>query len=250
MLRRLKMVNFDLGGTFVNLGSTAPMKAIDLTLTSRGIFIKEQLIWEDMGLPKWEHLSKLFQKPRVANQFQSINNRLFDPKRDLSDIFRSYQENQLEVLRTDPESTQMVPHMKQLIEYLKSNNIKICLTSGYTRPMVNVITESLFNQGFVADFNISSSEAKSRGEMNMKCCEQFSIFHLDEALAIGDTLEDAKGAQEACMGFIGIESKHCTRQQFREAGANVSVPDVSHIEGLIEEDRMSIQDQLDVVYTV
>jgi HAD superfamily hydrolase (TIGR01549 family) len=244
------MVNFDLGGTFVNLGCTAPMKAIDLTLTSRGIFIKEQLIWEDMGLPKWEHLSKLFQKPEVANQFQSINNRLFDPKRDLSDIFHYYQENQLHILRTDPESTQLVPHMKELIEYLKSNKIKICLTSGYTRPMVNEIINSLFTQGFVADFDISSSEAKSRKEMNMKCCEQFSIFHLDEAVVIGDTVEDAKGAQEALMKFIGIESKHCTRRQFREVGTNVSVPNVSHIETLIEESKMNMQHKLDVMYNV
>ncbi len=243
MWRFLKLVNFDLGGTFVNLGCTAPVKAIDKTLTSRGIFIPEHIIRQDMGLPKLQHLSKLFQKPEVAKQFREINNRLFDNDRDLSDMFKSYIENQLEVLQTNHQSSELVPGMKPLIRYLKQHKIKICVTSGYTRPMVNEIIKGLFFQGFVPDFNISSSEASSRKEMNILCCKQFGM-EFENALVVGDTLEDVKGAQQANMRFIGIESQYCTREQFRECGANVSVPNVSHIL------KMMQAQPLDIIYNV
>jgi phosphonoacetaldehyde hydrolase len=245
MFRQLKVVNFDMGGTFVNLGCTAPVKALDRTLRSRGIVVDKSLIWQDMGLPKLEHLRNLFLKPEVSKQFQQVNNRPFDYDRDLSDMFKLYYKNQLEVLRADPEATKLVPHIKELIQDLRLKKIKICLTSGYTRPMVNAIMNSLFLQGFIPDFDVSSSEGRSRKEMNLMCCRQFG-FDNNNALVIGDTLEDARGAQEALMGFIGIESPHCGREQFREAGANVSVPDVSYITNMMQEHHK----KLDIIYNV
>jgi phosphoglycolate phosphatase-like HAD superfamily hydrolase len=115
--------------------------------------------------------------------------------------------------------------------------------------MVNEIMKSLFLQDFIPDFDVSSSEAKSRKEMNLMCCKQFG-FDNDNALVIGDTLEDARGSQQAFMGFIGIESPYCSREQFREVGANVSVPDVSHITKMMQEYDNNYKMEMDILYNV
>jgi len=217
-----KIVNIDLGGTLIDRKCNGPVLAMRKTFLQYGFTkITKTDIRQDMGLPKLQHIRNLFQ----LKQSQEL-------KPDIMDFYKKYEENQLNVLEKNRESTKLVVGATHLIQFLRDNKIKICLTTGYNRLMLDAILKSLNSQGFVPDFDISSSEASSRQEMNEKCCLQFNTTN---AIAIGDTLQDARGARTAGLGFIGISGTCCKMEEFRQVGANFIIPDISHVAKLLQD---------------
>jgi phosphonoacetaldehyde hydrolase len=230
---KIRLCIFDLGGTLIDKQCQAPVIAMQRLFAKRGFDIHEHDIRTSMGLPKIQHLSQIMKLSYVDQQFHDLNRRKFDDCRDLNEMFLAYQIEQLAVLKTNDESTQLVDGARRIIEYLREKKIQIALTTGYNRLMMNVIKQSLSRQGFIADFDVSSSEANSRKEMNMKCCDQFCILKKEHAIAVGDTINDLRGAQLANVNFVGIENEWCSKERFDHLGANTSISNIFELVDII-----------------
>lgn len=219
-LKRLKLCIGDGAGSWFDIHSKAPVVAIQKTLSMYGVNASEMDIRRDMGLPKRQHFQGLLKMDHLAKQFPQ-----YDSHRDLEEILETYKSQQVDVLAKNKEFTRLVDGAPEFIEFLKSQNIKIGLTSGYNRTVMDVILNSLASQGFMPDVSVSSTECNSRRDMNLHCLDSFN-FAKSEALAFGDTKFDFEGAYLAGISFCGIEHQFCSKLDFDEFGCSKTVPKI------------------------
>jgi phosphonatase-like hydrolase len=104
----------------------------------------------------------------------------------------------------------------ELFQYLKENNIKIALTTGFYRKVTNIILEKLGwhigldyqakgNSESIIDLSIASDEVahgRPKPDMVLKAIEIFGIKNLENVLTIGDTPSDILAGDSAGVGYV------------------------------------------------
>lgn len=104
----------------------------------------------------------------------------------------------------------------ELFKYLKENNIKIALTTGFYRKVTNIILEKLGwhigldgqakgNSESIIDLSIASDEVahgRPKPDMVLKAIEIFGIKNLENVLTIGDTPSDILSGDSAGIGYV------------------------------------------------
>ncbi len=229
----VRAVILDGAGTLFDVKSIGPVLALSDTLLQHNYSgFTEADIRKDMGLPKSLHLAKLFQLPHLAAQFRNRHHRRFVYPYDVSLFYDDYKKLQLKVLKDDPECTRLVDTGLKLVEFLKTNKKLIGLVSGYDRVMMNVILPKLAEQGFEANITCSSTERGSRKEMIEYCLDSMHV-RSPQAIACGDTVNDANGARDARVYGFSVSNAFTTNVELRAAGTNFCVERLSDIKAFI-----------------
>jgi phosphoglycolate phosphatase-like HAD superfamily hydrolase len=217
----IKLVVSDGAGTLFDARSMGPVHAMRRVCKAQGFRVTESEIRQFMGLPKALHWHKLF-TTSLHSQFYTYHGRAFDDALDLPILLAAYEASQLDVLDEFPECTQLVGGALELVDHFRSRGTQIALTTGYNRLVLNKILESLNTQGFVPDITCSASEARTRKQMIESCFSGLEISH-NQTIAVGDTINDTKGARFAHVVSVGIKNEFTSESQFQEAGADFCV---------------------------
>lgn len=104
---------------------------------------------------------------------------------------------------------QPLPNAEKVFHYLKDNNVKIGLDTGFPHKITNVVIEKL---GWLKDKKIDcvvSSDEVAAGRphsyMIQKMMQQLNISDSKKVIKIGDTEVDInEGKNAGCLYFIGI----------------------------------------------
>ncbi len=140
-------VVFDWAGTMVDFGSHAPMGAFQRLFATRGVEISIAEARVPMGLPKWDHINALGQLPRVAAAWKATHYRPFESS-DVDELYRVFTEMTMEAVG---QHADLIPGVLETIAKLRAQGIKIGSTTGYNRPIMNVLQPLAFDQGLVVD---------------------------------------------------------------------------------------------------
>jgi phosphonoacetaldehyde hydrolase len=145
--QRLQAVVFDWAGTIVDFGSCAPMGAFVRLFEQFGIELTIAEARGPMGLAKWDHIKALGTLPSIAAQWQVHHGRAFEDK-DVDHLYEIFTPMNAAVV---PQFADFIPGALETVNALRARGFKIGSTTGYNRPIMDVLVPLAAARGYVPD---------------------------------------------------------------------------------------------------
>ena len=154
----LKTAILDWSGTTADKYVIAPAIVFFNVFEKHGVPITMEESRLPMGLRKDLHIAKILEIPDVRNRWTEI--RGTEPTQDDVDaLFEDFVPMQIECL---PEYSELLPETLSVADRLRNEyNLKLGLTTGFTRSMVDVLLAETEKQGFTPDVTVAGDEVAS-----------------------------------------------------------------------------------------
>jgi phosphonoacetaldehyde hydrolase len=199
----LEAVIFDWAGTTVDHGSLAPVRAITELFHRQGIFLSDADARKDMGIFKRDHIRNVLAMPHVSRQWRELKGAA-PAEQDVNQLFAGFLPLQMSILE---EYSQVIPGVPATADQLRSRGLRIGSTTGYTRPLLDVLLKQAAAQGYHTDRALCPDDTFG-GRPHPWMCLQLAIhFRLSAtwtAVKIGDTVSDIDEALNAGMWAVGV----------------------------------------------
>jgi phosphonoacetaldehyde hydrolase len=144
---KLSAVVFDWAGTIIDFGSCAPMGAFVKLFRQFEIDISIADARGPMGMAKWDHIQALGRLPHVAAQWQARFGKSFDD----ADVDRLYEIFTPMNVAIVADFADFIPGALDVVGQLRARGLKIGSTTGYNRPIMEVVTPIAARGGYVPD---------------------------------------------------------------------------------------------------
>jgi phosphonatase-like hydrolase len=214
MLKNLKLVVFDMSGTTVKDYGEVLNCFYDALVISK-IYVEKSHINTMMGWSKIEVFEKLWSEKLTPDNNmtpEDLSATISVKAQESFRIFKVLLENWYEVNALEPTKGCL-----ELFDFLKQNNIKIALNTGFYREVADIIFQKLnWTQGNPFDFSITSDEVqKGRPEpfMIQKAMQYFGITDPQQVAKIGDTPSDLQEGRAAGVWSFGVTNGTHTHEQ-------------------------------------
>ena len=258
-MTRLEAVIFDWAGTMIDHGSLAPVRAVMALFARHDIQLKDEEVRRDMGIFKKDHIRRILQQPRIGSEWKSKTGRL-PHEEDVEKLFAEFNPLQMEILE---QHSQLIAGAAEMSETLQSRGLRVGSTTGYTRPMLDVLVARAASAGYRPEAALCPDDAGGGRPLPWMCWKIALLFRLSStaaAVKVGDTESDIHEGLNAGMWTVGVaatgnevglsaeelaalpvddrESRSATaRETLRHAGAHYiidSVADLLPVLGSIE----------------
>lgn len=191
----IRAIILDWAGTTVDYGSRAPVEVMRELFAAHGCPLEEAEARGPMGLPKRDHIAQILALPRVATQYQGPG---------LDDLYAEFLPRQMQVL--DRFST-LIDGVAETVAAWQKAGIKIGSTTGYTRPMLDVVIEHATAQGYTPDVSFCPDEVgggRPAPWMCFACLRALGVYPAAHCIKIGDTPSDIEEGRNAGMWTIAV----------------------------------------------
>jgi phosphonoacetaldehyde hydrolase len=200
---RLQAVILDWAGTTVDHGSLAPVRVLEKIVADRGIEISEEEVRRDMGVLKKDHIRSLLLSERIAGEWKKRHNEA--PGEDAVEIlFADFIPQQMACLL---ECSTVISGVPRAVEHLRDRGLKIGSTTGYTRPLMEILLPHAARQGYVADCVLCPDDVGAGRPLPWMIYEnaiRMKIYPLEAILKIGDTVSDIEEGLNAGCWAVGV----------------------------------------------
>ncbi len=201
---KTKLVILDWAGTAVDYGCFAPVNAFALAFRSFGIEPSVDEIRAPMGLLKRDHIRTMLNMERLRGQWIQINKSEPDDK-SVEKIYSVFEDSLMKSLE---DYAAPKPGTVETVKLLHEMDIKIGSTTGYTDKMMDIVTRSAAEQGYVPDAWFSPDAAGGLGRpypyMIYENMRRFKIASVEEVVKVGDTVSDIREGKQAGVRSLGV----------------------------------------------
>lgn len=257
IMSRIECVIFDWAGTTVDFGSLSPVSAFREAFRSFGVEVTEEETRAPMGMLKIDHIRTMLAMPRVADAWKCI--RGHEPtEADAQAIYERFEPALMAVL---DRHCDLKPGLLECINELRSQNIKIGSTTGFTRAMMDVVEPVANSAGYKPDATLTAEDVGGLGRpwpyMVFENMKRLSVTSVTRVVKVGDTVSDIKEALAAGVIPVGViegssimglsrtewdafseeERQACrdkTREVFERAGARFVINRLNDLPALIK----------------
>ena len=196
--QRVQAVVFDWAGTIVDFGSRAPMGAFVQLFKDFGIDITIAQARGPMGSAKWDHIHALCSLPDVAAQWE----RKYGKPVATSDIDHLYEVFTPMNARVVGDFADFIPGALDVVAKLRADGIKIGSTTGYNRPIMDVLQPIAAKAGYAPD-NIVCAGDLAAGRpsplMMYRCFADLGVWPASTVVKVDDTgVGIAEGLNAGC----------------------------------------------------
>jgi phosphonoacetaldehyde hydrolase len=146
-MERVKAVIFDWAGTVVDYGSLAPMGALIETFAEFGVTISIEEARGPMGMAKRPHIAAIMAAPRVAQAWTKRHGHA-PTEADIDALYTAFVPKNIAVAA---RYANLIPGAAEVVAELRSQEVKIGSTTGYTREIMAEILPVAAAQGFKPD---------------------------------------------------------------------------------------------------
>ncbi len=202
-MENIKMVVLDWAGTMVDYGCMGPTQVFIEVFKDFGIEVTPSMAREPMGLAKKDHVAKILEMPKVSEQWK--NKFKLPPTKNDVDHLYSFLEPKMEDIVSDFAS--VIPGVIEMINWLKSEGVKIGSTTGYVASMMEKIVPIASEQGLYPDMIVNPSDCNAGRPapfMIFENAHRLGVFPLSQCVKIGDTVADVEEGLNAGMWVIGL----------------------------------------------
>jgi phosphonoacetaldehyde hydrolase len=152
----LQAVILDWSGTTADNWVIAPARAFVEVFAEFKVPITMEEAREPMGLLKSAHLKALLETPSIAKRWNKQYGRDPDPSTDLPKMMERFNPLQLACL---PQYCKLIPGTASTVKTLRNKfGLKIGTTTGFMRPMVDILLTHAKKQGYEPDVNVAGDE--------------------------------------------------------------------------------------------
>ncbi len=151
---KIQAVVLDWAGTVVDHGSRAPMGAFVRAFAQFGVNISIADARGPMGMAKWDHIRAVGHIPAVAEAWRARHGRDFSDG-DVDAIFQVFEPMNIAAVR---DHADIIPGAINAIEALRARDIRIAGTTGYTRPIMDVLEPLAAAAGYAPELTVCAGD--------------------------------------------------------------------------------------------
>ena len=200
---RLQAVILDWAGTTVDHGSLAPIRVLQKIFSDRGIEISEEEARRDMGVLKKDHIRALLGVPRVASAWERRHQETPGEK-EVDSLFADFVPRQMACLL---ECSNVISGVADAVQRLRNRGLKIGSTTGYTRPLMDILLPHAAGQGYVSDCALCPDDVGAGRPFPWMIYEnaiRMRVWPLEALVKIGDTVSDIEEGLNAGTWAVGV----------------------------------------------
>lgn len=150
----VKAVVLDWAGTVVDHGSRAPMGAFVRAFAQFGVTISIADARAPMGLAKADHIRAIGRTPSVAAAWRARHGRDFS-EGDADALFQVFEPMNIAAVR---DHADIIPGAVAAIETLRRRGLRIAGTTGYTRPIMDVLEPLAAASGYNPELTVCAGD--------------------------------------------------------------------------------------------
>jgi len=191
---RVTAVILDWAGTTVDHGSLAPVRALQKLFGGRGMAVTEEEARRDMGVHKKDHIRALLRAKTGTAPDEA----------EVEDLFAAFIPMQMDCLA---DYSAVIPGVPETVERLRSRGVKIGSTTGYTRPMLDLLLATAAAEGYRPDCALCPEDTVAGRPWPWMCymnAIHLRTYQMSTMVKIGDTISDIEEGLNAGMWTIGI----------------------------------------------
>jgi len=202
---QVKAVILDWSGTTADKYVLAPAVVFYDVFKQFGVPISMKESRLPMGLRKDLHIKAITEIPEVRKRWTEAHGKP-PTQADVDAMFSAFVPLQLECLK---QYTTLIPGTVETVELLKKGyNIKIGSTTGFTKPMVDVLLADAKKQGYVPDSSVAGDEvihgARPKPFMVYRNLDMLDVHPIQAVVKVDDTVSGVGEALEAGCWGVGL----------------------------------------------
>ena len=201
----MRGVVLDWSGTTVDAYVIAPAVVFVEVFRRQGVEISMEEARGPMGLRKDLHIAALAELPAVRGRWFAVHGRNPDSS-DVAAMFEDFVPRQVECL---PQYAELLPGVVEMADRLRGDHgIRIGVSTGFTRPMVDVLLEHASEQGFRPDCAVAGDDvehgARPRPFMVYRNMDLLDVHPVQAVVKVDDTGSGVGEGVEAGCWTVGI----------------------------------------------
>jgi phosphonoacetaldehyde hydrolase len=200
---RLQAAILDWAGTVVDHGSRAPMGAFVRAFAHFGVTISIADARGPMGMAKWDHIRAVGQIPSVAAAWRARHGRDFS-ERDVDAIFQVFEPMNIAAVR---DHADVIPGAVAAIEGIRQRGLRIAGTTGYTRPIMDVLEPLAAASGYMPEFTVCAGDlpaGRPTPLMMWYAMARLGVWPAAAVLKVDDTAPGIGEGKAAGTWTVGI----------------------------------------------
>ncbi len=193
----------DWAGTVVDHGSRAPMGAFVRAFAQFGVTISIAEARGPMGMAKWDHIRAVGQVPSVAAAWRSRHGSDF-AEGDVDAIFQVFEPMNIAAVR---DHADIIPGAIAAIDTLRARGIRIAGTTGYTRPIMDVLEPLAAASGYVPELTVCAGDlpaGRPTPLMMWYAMAKLGVWPAASVVKVDDTAPGVGEGKAAGTWTIGI----------------------------------------------
>lgn len=255
----VKGLILDWSGTTADAYVIAPAVVFVEVFKNQGVEISMTEARGPMGLRKDLHIKALTETPEIRERWKNIHGR-YPNQSDVDKMFDDFVPAQVECL---PQYTGLLPGIAEITQKLQKKGLKLGVSTGFTRVMVDVLLEDAKKQGFTPDANVAGDEVKHGARpkpfMVYRNMDLLDLWPIQSVIKVDDTVGGiGEGLNAGCWtvgvarysNYMDINSLaeenvlsngemerrlEKTRETLSKAGAHYVIDSIVDIEPVIED---------------
>jgi len=199
----VRAVILDWAGTAVDYGCIGPVAVFMEVFKRRGVQVTTAEARAPMGLMKKDHVRSMCQSESVAAKWQKIHGR--EP--DENDVEAMYAEVEPLLVSIVARYADPIPGLAQALAAFRKDDIRIGSTTGYTTPMMDVLTPEARRRGYAPDSIVCPSDVPAGRPYPWMCYRNainLQTYPMEAMVKIGDTVSDIHEGLNAGMWTVGV----------------------------------------------
>ena len=256
---KVQALILDWSGTTADAYVVAPATVFVEVFKRQNVEISMPEARGPMGLRKDLHIKALTEVDTIKERWKGVHGKYPDQS-DVDRMFADFVPLQLDCLR---KYTTLLPGVAEVTQRLQNQGIKIGSTTGFIRPMVDILEEDAAKQGYKPDASVAGDEvingARPSPHMVFKNLDMLNITPIHSVVKVDDTISGVGEAVNAGCWGVGvtrysnymdvdtpedgeklsddeIAKRHAkTKDMLEKAGAHYVIDSIADIEPVIED---------------
>lgn len=201
---QVKAVILDWSGTTVDAYVIAPAVVFVQVFKRQGVEISMLEARGPMGLRKDLHIKALTEDPEICQRWKSVKGQYPD-QADVDRMFADFVPAQIKCL---PHYTGLLPGIAAVTRAMQKAGIKLGVTTGFMRSMVDVLLNDARKQGFHPDATVAGDEvlqgARPKPHMVYKNLDLLDITAIQSVVKVDDTVSGVEEGLNAGCWAVGV----------------------------------------------
>ncbi len=201
---QVKAAILDWSGTTVDAYVIAPAVVFVEVFQKQGVEISMLEARGPMGLRKDLHIKALTEDPTIRERWKSVKGQYPD-QADVNSMFEDFVPAQIKCL---PNYSALLPGIADVTQAMQKSGIKLGVTTGFTRVMVDVLLNDARKQGFHPDATVAGDDvlqgARPRPHMVYKNLDLLDITTIQSVVKVDDTVSGVGEGLNAGCWSVGV----------------------------------------------
>ena len=201
---KVKALVLDWSGTTADAYVIAPAVVFVEVFKNQGVEITMEEARGPMGLRKDLHIKALTEEPVIAERWKSVHGKYPD-QTDVDKMFEDFVPAQIGCL---PKYTALLPGVAEVTQRLQKQGLKLGVSTGFTRVMVEVLEEAASKQGFTPDASVAGDDVKEGARpkpfMVYKNLDLMDAWPIQSVVKVDDTVGGVGEGLNAGCWSVGV----------------------------------------------